>query len=146
MAGLRYLILLLVLCALGTAIDSGLALATQTVRIDLQETEDGRMTMVTSAESVKAGKVMFDVTNKSHDIEHEFLIVPLKGLLRDVPYDETQSAVKESALKGVKELGDLDPNKSGKMTLRLKAGKYLLFCNLPGHYKAGMHHVLTVTP
>ena len=146
MAKLRYLLLLLGLCALGTAFDSGLALAGQTVRIGLQETDDGAMIMVTSAESVKAGKVTFEVTNKSHDIQHEFLIAPLKGSLQDVPYDEAQSAVEESALKGVKELGDLDPDKSGKMTLRLKAGKYLLFCNLPGHYKAGMHHVLTVTP
>ena len=52
----------------------------------------------------------------------------------------------EKALKGIHELGDLKPGKSGTMTLDLKAGRYLLFCNKPGHYKAGMYHVLTVTP
>ena len=145
MAGLRYLAVLLCLCALGTGFHSSLALAAQTVRVGLQESGDG-MVMTTSAESVKAGSVTFEVTNKSHDITHEFLIAPLTVPLSKVPYDENQGKVKEAALKGLKELGDLDPGKSGKMTLRLKAGKYLLFCNLPGHFKAGMRYVLTVTP
>ena len=145
MAGRRFLFLLLGLCVLGIASNAGPALAAQTVRVGLQESGDG-MIMTTSVESVKAGKVTFEVTNRSRDITHEFLIAPLKVSLKKVPYDENQGIVKEAELKGVKELGDLEPGKSGKMTLRLKSGKYLLFCNLPGHYKAGMRHVLTVTP
>jgi uncharacterized cupredoxin-like copper-binding protein len=31
------------------------------------------------------------------------------------------------------------------MTLKLMPGKYMLFCNVPGHYAAGQHTVLTVT-
>jgi uncharacterized cupredoxin-like copper-binding protein len=63
-----------------------------------------------------------------------------------VPYDETNGRVKESALGGVTELGDLEPGTSGALTMDLKSGTYMLFCNLPGHFKAGMYHVLTVTP
>ena len=30
--------------------------------------------------------------------------------------------------------------------LTLPPGKYILLCNLPGHYKAGMYHAFVVTP
>ena len=146
MVGLRHFVVLIGFCVLGAALDSGVALAAQTVNVSLHEDENGHMIMTMRGGSVKAGSVTFKVTNKSHDITHEFLIAPLTVPLKDVPYDKARSGIKESALKGVKELGDLEPGKSGEMTVRLKAGKYLLFCNLPGHYKAGMYHVLTVAP
>ena len=43
------------------------------------------------------------------------------------------------------EVGDLPPGHSGKLTLNLKPGKYLLFCNESGHYADGMKTELTVT-
>ena len=67
------------------------------------------------------------------------------GAPEDVPIDEANGIVKEAALDGVRELGDLEPGNSGTLTLDLKPGKYLLFCNLPGHFASGMYHVLTVT-
>ena len=130
---------------LTTALGSGLALAAETVHVDLVDNNDGSMAISTSEDSVKAGKVTFQVTNKSGDVEHEFLIAQLTVPPNDVPFDESTGVVKEGALKGVRELGDLEPGNSGAMTLDLEAGKYLLFCNMPGHYKAGMYHVLTVT-
>ena len=130
---------------LATALGSGLALAAQTVHVDLLDNNDGSMAISTSEDSVKAGKVTFEVANKSNDVEHEFLIAQLNVPAKDVPFDESTGVVKEGALKGVKELGDLEPGRSGAMTLDLAAGNYLLFCNMPGHYKAGMYHVLAVT-
>ena len=32
------------------------------------------------------------------------------------------------------------------LALKLPAGHYMLICNLPGHYKVGMHTAFTVTP
>ncbi|MFI5123278.1 MAG: plastocyanin/azurin family copper-binding protein [Vicinamibacteria bacterium] len=32
----------------------------------------------------------------------------------------------------------------GTVTLDLDAGKYVIFCNLPGHYSSGMYGSLTV--
>jgi uncharacterized cupredoxin-like copper-binding protein len=40
---------------------------------------------------------------------------------------------------------EMRPGQSGRVTLRLKPGKYELFCNVPGHYAAGQHTVFTVT-
>ena len=142
----RQLAALLGLFLLATVSGAGIAEAAQTLHVDLLEKGDGRMVMETGAEKVPAGKVTFDVTNKSDSMEHEFLVAPLKGKPENVPYDDSTGRVREKALKGIHELGDLKPGKSGTMTLDLKAGRYLLFCNKPGHYKAGMYHVLTVTP
>jgi uncharacterized cupredoxin-like copper-binding protein len=39
----------------------------------------------------------------------------------------------------------MQPGGHGKLTLRLKPGRYMLFCNVPGHYAGGQHTVFTVT-
>jgi uncharacterized cupredoxin-like copper-binding protein len=38
------------------------------------------------------------------------------------------------------------PGKTRSTTLTLKAGKYVLFCNEAGHFKAGMYGAFTVAP
>jgi uncharacterized cupredoxin-like copper-binding protein len=53
--------------------------------------------------------------------------------------------VDEKKLKGIKELDDLKPGKDGTLTLNLKPGHYVVFCNEPGHFQAGMRAELTVT-
>ena len=63
-----------------------------------------------------------------------------------MPMDADGVRVDEDKLKGMKELGDVHPGKSRSNTLNLKAGKYLLFCNEAGHFKAGMYTILTVAP
>jgi uncharacterized cupredoxin-like copper-binding protein len=63
-----------------------------------------------------------------------------------LPMDGDGVRVDEDKLKGMKELGDVHPGKSRSNTLTLKAGKYLLFCNEAGHFKAGMYTTLTVAP
>jgi len=43
------------------------------------------------------------------------------------------------------EVPELDPGKSGTLSVSLQPGTYLLLCNQPGHYEAGMWTVFTVT-
>ena len=38
------------------------------------------------------------------------------------------------------------PGATKTITIDLKPGHYVLFCNLPGHYAAGMHQDFWVTP
>ena len=42
------------------------------------------------------------------------------------------------------EVSELDPGKSDTLTVDLTPGKYLLICNVPGHYGAGMWTEFTV--
>ena len=76
-------------------------------------------------------------------LEHEFVVIktnlapgklPLKG-------DEAKEDVGPSP-------GEIPPSvKPGKtktLEVTLKPGKYVLICNLPGHYKAGQYTGLNV--
>jgi uncharacterized cupredoxin-like copper-binding protein len=96
----------------------------------------GEMWVRPSATSVPAGKVTFRATNVGN-LTHE-LMVERMPIRFDSPMHPT-----ESAALGM--IDDMDPGKSGQMTVTLKPGQYMLFCNVPGHYAAGQHTILTVT-
>jgi uncharacterized cupredoxin-like copper-binding protein len=131
-------------CALVTP---ALAVGATPVQVDLWNKADGSQGLTLSADHAKAGKVEFEVKNSSTSMVHEFLIVKTDMTFDQFPIDpENPAKVDEDKLKGVKELSsDLDPGKSGKLTMDLKPGRYVVFCNQPGHFAAGMHLVFTVT-
>ncbi len=86
--------------------------------------------------SVPAGKVTFTAKNVGQ-VPHELMIerMPIK---MDGP-----GRPNEDAAQGMIE--DMGPGQSGHMTLNLKPGPYMLFCNLPGHYAMGQHTRFQVT-
>ena len=117
------------------------------VTVALWNKADGSQGMTLSTDHVKAGKVLFEVKNASNDMVHEFLILKTDLAIDQFPIDpQDPSKVDENKLNGVKELSsDLDPGKSGKLVMDLAPGRYVVFCNQPGHFAGGMHLVLTVT-
>lgn len=94
--------------------------------------------------SVAAGKVTFNVVNKSKDMVHEMIIGHLKNAAEKLPYVASDSRVDEEGSDHLGEVSELDPGKSGSLTLTLKPGTYILYCNVAGHYMAGMWSLLTV--
>jgi uncharacterized cupredoxin-like copper-binding protein len=102
------------------------------------------MSIVTDQKTVPAGKVTFNVTNVSKETQHEMLVSPVKDENTVLPYVENENRVDEEASGDLGEVSELDPGKSGSLTLDLKPGLYILFCNIPGHYTAGMWTMLTV--
>jgi len=106
----------------------------------------GMMSMRLDQPSVKAGKVTFEVTNWSRSVLHEMIIVAVDNPSAPLPYDYAQARIPEEQVKVLGEAGDLQPNTSTTVELTLSAGSYLLICNLPGHYAAGMVTALNVTP
>jgi uncharacterized cupredoxin-like copper-binding protein len=102
------------------------------------------MGIKTDHESVAAGKVTFEVTNDSKDVIHEMLVAPVANTDVVLPYNANENRVDEEAAKDLGEVSELDPGKSGALTLELKPGTYVLYCNIPGHFMAGMWTVLTV--
>lgn len=97
-----------------------------------------------STDAVQAGKVTFEVTNNSKDNIHEMVIAPLKKGEHVLPYVASESEVDEDKSGDLGEVSELDPGKEGSLTLNLKPGKYVLFCNVAGHYANGMWAMLTV--
>lgn len=95
--------------------------------------------------SVPAGEVTFNVTNDSEVMQHEMLVVPVADETVALPYSEDAMAADEEAAGSLGEVPELDPGATGSLTLTLSPGKYLLFCNIPGHYAMGMWTLIEVT-
>jgi uncharacterized cupredoxin-like copper-binding protein len=106
----------------------------------------GMMAVRITQPSIKAGAVRFDVTNWSRSMLHEMLVVAVDNPQAPLPYDYGQAKVAEDQVKVLGDTGDLQPGASYTLDVTLTPGSYLLICNVPGHYAAGMVTPLTVTP
>jgi len=120
--------------AIATAVLAPLALgAGSTVGITLKE-----FSVKPSAPSVKAGSVTFKIANKGA-LDHEFVIVKTALPATKLP---VQNDV--VTLKPLKKAGPFKPGKGGSLTVSLKPGKYVLYCNVKGHYGFGQRIAFTV--
>jgi len=97
-----------------------------------------------SAHTVKSGEVTFSVINTSRTLVHEMVVSPLKNADAALPYDNATGRVDEGAMGNLGEVADLEPGAKGTVTVDLKPGQYILYCNLPGHYYSGMWTLITV--
>jgi uncharacterized cupredoxin-like copper-binding protein len=120
------------------------AASQQVVNAELWNKPDGTQGITLSTDHVKPGKVLFKVKNISTDMDHELLLV-MADSPKALPLEADGNRVDEDKLKGLKELGDVHPGKTRSTTVSLKAGKYVLFCNEAGHFKAGMVTPFTVS-
>ena len=96
-----------------------------------------------SVRRVHAGKVTLSIRNAGPD-EHELIVAPERpgGLpLRSDGFTINEAAIESSEPGSVE---PQQPHHTELLDLRLKPGRYVLFCNMEGHYMAGMHTVLVV--
>ena len=112
------------------------------VKIDMSKATMGVKAMPDQA---KAGVVTFKVTNNSKDTIHEMIVMHLDKAGDPLPYIKAENRVNEDKSGDKGEVSELDPGKSGALTVALQPGKYLLICNVPGHYASGMWTEFTVT-
>lgn len=105
--------------------------------------EAATMGLKLSTTTAKAGKVTFNVVNTSKDTVHEMVVLRYKDGEK-LPYSPNDMKLNEDAAGHLGEVSELEPGKSGSVTLGLKPGKYLVACNIPGHYMNGMWEVVTV--
>lgn len=103
------------------------------------------MGMRLSRKSAPAGVVTFKVTNVSKDAIHEMIVMYRQDQTRPLPYIDAENRVDEDRAGDKGEVSELDPGKSGTLTVPLKPGKYVLICNVPGHYGSGMWTEFDVT-
>lgn len=98
----------------------------------------GEWSVAVSDARAKAGKVTFAVKNAGK-IKHEFVVLRTTGSASSLG-----SGSRVSERGNVGETGDIAPGASKSVTIDLKPGHYSLVCNLPDHYKLGMHADFTV--
>ena len=93
--------------------------------------------------TVKAGEVSFEVSNDSKAVVHEMILASIANTAKPMPYLDNENRVDEDKAGDLGEVSELDPGKKGTLTVTLKPGTYLLYCNVPGHYMAGMWTTIT---
>lgn len=101
------------------------------------------MSVVLSTDSVPAGPVIFDITNKG-GAEHEFVILKT-AIAEDALPPSADEPGKAAEIGHVDEVDPVLPGATATLAVTLTPGHYVLLCNKPGHYAAGMHASLTVT-
>jgi hypothetical protein len=98
---------------------------------------------IVAPRSLPAGEVVLRVQNRGPDA-HELLIV--RAASGDLPMRSDGLTVAEESLAH-REIGVLEPaeaNAVRDLRVRLTPGRYVLFCNMSGHFIGGMHRVLVV--
>jgi len=120
----------------GTGGGGGSAVVTS---IDVSLTND--FTIVPSNETARAGEVSFRSTNNGA-LPHELIVLQTDLAFDALPTDGPVVDVSQLTVLG--ETAELNPGERETVTLQLTAGEYLLLCNIPGHYQAGMYTAFTV--
>jgi len=91
--------------------------------------------------SVKAGSTKIGVRNLG-TMEHSFQVIKTDLPPDKLPTDGASAKAKEDGKVGGIE--SIAPGGSASVTLDLAPGKYVLICNVAGHYQLGMHISFTV--
>jgi uncharacterized cupredoxin-like copper-binding protein len=89
-----------------------------------------------------AGKVKITAPNDGQ-VLHELVLAKTNADPSQLP-TTADGSVDEEQLNSPGEIADVAPGSAKSTTMHLKPGNYVMFCNVPGHYAAGMYGTLTV--
>lgn len=130
-------VLLALLALTLPAFVSAAAAAPASVKVRLTN-KGGKDRILLSTHQVKAGPVEFHIKNISKTEMHEFLVTPWTKPITALPYNSKKAQVVETKLPHLAGVEDMKPGAVAILRLPLKAGRYVVFCDQPGHYKNGM--------
>ncbi len=126
------MVLLVAACSSGASPSTGTGAGASTIAAELSEWQ-----IKLDSSAGKAGSITFNVANKGEK-EHEFVVVKTDMKADKLPVT-ADDEVDESAFEPVDEIEDIKAGATPALTVDLKAGHYVLLCNLTGHYAKGMH-------
>lgn len=95
--------------------------------------------LVPSQAAVRSGQITFVVRNAG-SMPHEFVVLRSDRRPGRLPIKGGKAV--ETGRRG--ELSQIASGTSRRLTLRLRPGRYVLLCNLVGHYQAGQFAALRV--
>ncbi|HKP18019.1 MAG TPA: hypothetical protein VJT84_06025 [Gaiellaceae bacterium] len=93
--------------------------------------------------SIRPGRLRLQLHNLGPD-SHELLIAPLRAAR--LPLRRDGLTVDEDALEPLHpvEIEAVEEGDTEETDVDLRRGRYVLFCNMAGHYLGGMHRTLVV--
>jgi uncharacterized cupredoxin-like copper-binding protein len=95
-----------------------------------------------SSNTGAAGSTTFNISNAGPST-HEFVVIKTDDAPDALPVQN--GSVDETGLTIVDENEGVPPSTTADLTVNLDVGKYVIICNVPGHYEAGMHTAFTVS-
>ncbi len=110
-----------------------------TVNVDLHE-----WSVTPDVGSVEAGDVTFEAANTGSG-EHELIVIRTDLAPAALPLTADGAEVDVSALDVIGEIEEVAPGLTQSATFTLAPGDYVLICNVPFHYEAGMTVAFTVS-
>jgi uncharacterized cupredoxin-like copper-binding protein len=97
--------------------------------------------------TTNAGTVRVSAPNQGQ-LPHELVLFKTNkspGSLPTLSNGEVdEEGLEASGVESPGEIEDVGPGETKSAALKLTPGKYVMICNLPGHYKQGMYGTLTV--
>ena len=128
--------------------------ATQTASTDTTTSGGGTALTIKMSEyaftptdtTAPAGKITITAPNQGK-LSHELVLVHTNLAVDKLPLvpggaEVDEDSFGEANLPG--EIPDVEPGDTKSLTVTLPAGRYVVLCNIEGHYKAGMVGTLTV--
>ena len=103
-----------------------------------------KMGIAANPKSASPGMVRFDVTNLASGLVHEVEVARINDESQVLAYNQSRNKLELEDLQTLGAVSEIMPNQSASLILDLSPGKYLLFCNVAGHYMAGMWTVIAV--
>jgi len=105
----------------------------------------GEMTITPANSTISAGDVVFEVKNAG-TVVHEMVVLKTDLAVDALPTKADGSFDEEGAgVTALGEVADVAVGATATLPLKLEPGNYVLVCNLPGHFTAGMVTGLTVS-
>ena len=96
--------------------------------------------------TVNAGTVQISAPN-SGKVEHELVLLKTNRPAGSLPVKGNEVDEEGLEAKGVENAGEIEevgPGQTKSNTFHLSPGKYVMICNVPGHYQQGMYGSVTV--
>lgn len=102
------------------------------------------MGVAVNPKTATPGAVRFDVTNLAASLVHEIQVARITDESQVLTYDQSRNKVDTEGLQVLGSVSEIMPSHSASLIIDLAPGKYLLFCNVAGHYMAGMWATIEV--
>ncbi len=103
----------------------------------------GEWSVTPSIANVREGKLAFDVRNEG-TMSHQLLLIK-----NDLPPDllpVANGSIVLSQVNVVRSMEAIEAGSAADLSFDATPGKYVLVCNVPGHYQQGMASSLLVEP
>ncbi|MBB3286872.1 MULTISPECIES: plastocyanin/azurin family copper-binding protein [unclassified Rhizobium] len=114
---------------------------TQTIRVTMKETEDGKMLFQPAVINVRKGQTVKIAIKNAGGTDHEFVLDQEDKILEHKAVMEKFPEMEHADANSIR----LPAGQSGEIVWKFTSdGEFKFACLIPGHYEAGMHGDVTV--